>query len=101
MVQSLDSGNFYATVKKCSVSSTFSEEQAAQFIGKQLPGTINRMDCDPYDFTIPETGEVIELSHRWVYSPEESTPDLTRAAEATIIESPLAAFSNNGVAAMA
>jgi hypothetical protein len=30
-------------------------------IGQRLPGEIVRTVCDPYDFTNPRTGEVMQL----------------------------------------
>lgn len=71
MVQSSETGRFYATCKRCSVTSTFSEEEAKTLIGKELPGNIRRVASESYDFTVPETGEVITLAHRWEYLPEE------------------------------
>jgi hypothetical protein len=72
LIQSRETGRFYATMKKCTISTTFSEQVAASQIGKQLPGKVIKEDCDPYEFTIPKTGEVIELSHRWTYVPDDS-----------------------------
>lgn len=71
LVQSQTTGNFYATAKKCSISSTFNEQVAASLIGKQLPGRIVKQECETYEFVNPETAEVTELSHRWVYDSEE------------------------------
>ena len=73
LVQSKNTGNFYATVNQCSIPSTFDEATAKAFIGEKLPGSIQRMSCDAYEWTNKETGEVIELSHRWVYVPEGAT----------------------------
>jgi hypothetical protein len=73
LVKSSKSGNCYATVKSCSVPSTFDEETAKSFIGEKLPGSVQRMNCEPYEWTNKETGEVMELSHRWVYVPEGET----------------------------
>ena len=70
MVQSQETGRFYATVRKCSVSSTFDEAVAKSLVGTQLPGKIVRVECDPYEYTIESTGEVITLAHRWGYVPE-------------------------------
>ena len=70
LVQSKKSGNYYATVKQCSIPSTFDEETAKSFIGERLPGSVQRMSCEAYEWTNKDTGEVIELSHRWVYVPE-------------------------------
>ncbi|MGN6293486.1 MAG: hypothetical protein ACTHMV_12150 [Chitinophagaceae bacterium] len=71
MIQSTETGNFYATAKRCTISSTFSEEVAKNLLGKQLPGRIERIQTEPYDYTIKATGEVITLVHRYVYYPEE------------------------------
>ncbi|MBK6352755.1 MAG: hypothetical protein IPF46_04985 [Saprospiraceae bacterium] len=38
MVRSQETGNFYATAKKCTITSTFSKQFAAEIVGKQLPG---------------------------------------------------------------
>ena len=71
LIQSLNTGRFYATIRRCFISSTFDEETAKSLIGKQFKGKIARVEADPYDFTVPETGEVIQLAHRWDYIPEE------------------------------
>ncbi len=70
MVQSLETGAFYATARKASVTSTFSEEIAKGLIGTKMPGIIKRVESDPYDYTVAETGEVIKLAHRYEYQPE-------------------------------
>lgn len=69
MVQSRESGRFYATAKKCSISCTFNDVICASLIGKTLPGHIEKMECEPYEYTIPESGEVIMLSHTYYYDP--------------------------------
>ena len=84
LIQSQKSGHFYATAKKCTISSTFSEQMAAAQVGKQLPGRIIREECDPYDFVIPETGELVTLGHRWTYVPD--SPETVMAVK----------FSKNG-----
>jgi hypothetical protein len=80
MVQSMETGRFYATARKCSVTSTFDETTAKGLIGKQIPGSIKRVETDTYEYTVPETGEMILLAHRWEYVPEEmpSPSKLTR-----------------------
>ena len=72
MKQSQETGKFYATAKKCSITSTFDEQTAKNLIGTMMPGTIKRVESDPYDFTIQETGEVIKLAHSYEYAPETS-----------------------------
>ena len=75
LIRSKSSGNFYATVKQVSIPSTFDEKTARNFIGEELPGSVQRMNCEPYEWTNKETGEVLELRHRWVYVPEGETID--------------------------
>ena len=69
------SGRYYATAKQASITSTFDEATCKALVGKQLPGKIARIQCDPYDYTIKETGEVITLSTRWTYNPNEAALD--------------------------
>lgn len=73
LIQSTQTGRFYATARRCSISSTFTEEEAKTLIGKQFPGKIVRENVEEYDYTIKETGEVIKLCHSYVYNPEEAS----------------------------
>jgi len=73
LVQSKQTNNFYATVKRCSIPSTFDEETAKGMIGEKIPGSVQRKPCDPYDFVIKDTGEVLHLDYRWAYVPEGAT----------------------------
>ena len=72
MVQSQSSGRFYATARRCSVPSSFDEQTAHMMIGRTMPGTIERVQCAAYDFTVPETGEVIKLAHTYQYVPPKT-----------------------------
>lgn len=71
IIQSASSGRFYATAKRCSIASSFSEDVAKTLVGKQLPGRVDRVETDAYDYTIQNTGEVISLAHTYVYNPQE------------------------------
>jgi hypothetical protein len=71
MVRSKETGKFYATARTASIPSTFNEEQCMAVLGTKLPGKIERVACEPYEYTIAETGEVISLDHSFVYNPEE------------------------------
>ena len=73
IVTSQETGRAYATARKALVSSTFSEAVCQTLIGKQLPGSIEKVKCDPYEYTVPETGEVVELSHTYEYFKEGVT----------------------------
>ncbi len=69
LLQSKATGRYYASTRKATISSTFTEQQAKALIGRELPGRIERVSCEPYEYTIQETGEVIQLAHRYEYTP--------------------------------
>lgn len=70
MIQSKQTGRFYATVRKCSIPSSLDEVTARLMIGRNLPGSILKKECDPYSYTMAETGEVVTITHRYDYFPE-------------------------------
>lgn len=82
MVRSAETGQFYATVKRCSVPSTLDEATCTQMIGTQLDGSIQKLSCEPYEYVVADTGEVIELAHRWTYVPSEVKQD--RLSQVTV-----------------
>jgi hypothetical protein len=99
MVMSQNTGNYYATAKKTSMTSTFDEETCKALIGSKLPGSITRVESEPYEYVVKETGEVILLSHSYVYNPKEKVVAST-SKEDTAIQDLLGsehAFSENGV----
>ena len=71
MVLSKTTGMYYATSKKATITSTFDEEICKSLIGSEFPGSIVKEECEPYEYTIQDTGEIITLSHRYVYKAEE------------------------------
>lgn len=72
LVQSQNTGRFYATARRCFIYSTFDEATAKLMVGRQIPGSIVRVPCEPYDYTVPETAEVIKLAYKYDYTPEEA-----------------------------
>ncbi|WP_179009618.1 hypothetical protein [Winogradskyella forsetii] len=72
LVKSKETGNFYATIRKTSIPSTFDEATCKALVGSEVPGEIVKKPCKPYSYTIKETGEIVELSHRYEYVPEEA-----------------------------
>ena len=60
-------GNLYMTARKMSIPSTFDEQGCKLLLGKELPGEIKKVECEPYDYTNKNTGEIIELSHTYEY----------------------------------
>lgn len=71
MVLSEGTGQYYATAKQASITSTFDEKTCQSLVGSKLPGRITRITTEPFDYTVKETGEIIKLNHRWVYNPNE------------------------------
>ncbi len=72
LIQSSTTGKFYATVRKCNIPSTFSEDVAKTILGSQLKGNIVRVPVEPYEFVNKQTGEVMMLQHSYAYQPEGS-----------------------------
>tara|TARA_R110002051_G_C8766033_1_gene502623 strand:+ start:8552 stop:8896 length:345 start_codon:yes stop_codon:yes gene_type:complete len=66
-VKSNKTGRMYFTSKTATVPSTFDESTCQSIVGAQFPGRIVKVESEPYEFTIKETGEVVNLSHRWEY----------------------------------
>jgi hypothetical protein len=67
---------FYVTARKASISSTFDELTCQALIGTELPGKVEKVNCEPYEYTIKDTGEVIVLTHRFDYVEEEKLATL-------------------------
>lgn len=67
-------GNQYITIRKASLPTTFDEFTCKSLVGVELPGSIQRVDCEPYEYTVPNTGEMIMLTHRYEYVQEEVQP---------------------------
>ena len=64
-------GNLYMTARKTSIPSTFDEETCKMIIGQQLPGAIEKVNCEPYNYTNNQTGEILLLTHRFEYVAEK------------------------------
>ena len=64
MIKSAKTGLYYASAKRATVSSTFDEATCHALIGTQMPGGIHKVACDPYEYTVRESGEIITLNHR-------------------------------------
>lgn len=96
LVQSQQTQQFYATAKKAYIPSTFDRLTCQALIGTQMEGAIEKVDCEPYEYRVQETGEIIVLNHRYQYVQKETikpvvenfTPDVNT-------------FSRNGKAEMA
>ena len=69
-------GNNYMTAKRLSIPSTFDEQACKLIVGKELPGQIIKIECDPYDYINKQTGEMITLHHSYEYVDEEEIQDI-------------------------
>jgi len=98
MVKSKETGNFYVTAKKAFIPSTFDENVCASLVGTQLPGGIVKEVCEPFNYTVKETGEEISLNHRWVYkSEDELKPKQTAVQYEQNVIANSDVFSKNGI----
>ncbi|WP_026711782.1 hypothetical protein [Flavobacterium filum] len=71
MVKSQTSNQFYATAKKAFISSTFDEQTCKALIGTEMPGNVVKQECEPYEYVNKDSGEVMMLSYRYVYTQDE------------------------------
>ena len=68
MVKSQQTNKFYVTARKATISSTFDELTCKALLGTELPGKVVKVSCEPYEYTIKDTGETITLSHTYEYN---------------------------------
>lgn len=66
-------GKLYLTMPKAYVSTTFDKKTCKSLVGTQLPGTVKKVDVEPYKFKLIDSDEEIELSHSWEYVNEAVT----------------------------
>ena len=101
VVKSQETGKLYMTARKASMSCTFDELTCQSLIGTELPGSVKKVDCEAYEYTIKDTGEVITLSYRFEYVEQEAAIQTPEKSKTTIEEfmskAPIGnSFSTNG-----
>lgn len=95
LVLSQTTGQYYATAKKANITTTFDEQTCKALIGTEMKGNVTRVASEPYEYTIKETGEIIILNHKYVYTPEKETQSHEdRAIQKLLAEEN--GFSKNG-----
>ena len=72
MVQSSNTGKFYACVRKCNIPATFDEITAKSVVNTKIEGEIVRIPCEAYSYTIKATNEEVILMHTYGYQPTPS-----------------------------
>ncbi|WP_321347094.1 hypothetical protein [uncultured Draconibacterium sp.] len=68
-------GNVYVAARKASVPSTLEWDTAKMMIGKELPGTIEKKECTPFE-TVNNDGEIVHANERWTYVPEQQRTEV-------------------------
>ena len=76
LIKSSKTGSFYATAFKSSITSTFNEDVCKSLIGTKLPGTVQKIDCESYEYAIPSTGEIVMLTHKYLFNPSPNSPSM-------------------------
>jgi hypothetical protein len=69
-VKSKETERTYFTARTVNVPCTFNESTCKAMIGTDFPGSIQKVEVEPYDYAIPNTGELITLSHSFQYVSE-------------------------------
>jgi len=72
-VKSKETQRTYFTARTARVACTFNETMCQSLIGTDLPGSIQRVEVESYEFAIPDTGELVTLSHRNEYVGEDES----------------------------
>ena len=70
-VKSKETGRTYLTARKVNVSCTFDEKTCESLVDSEFPGSIQKVEVEPYEYAIPNTGELITLTHSYQYVSEE------------------------------
>ena len=68
-VLSHQTGRYYLTMRTTAIPTTFDARACEQLVGTELRGSIIKVEAEPYEYKVPETGEVITLRHTWRYDP--------------------------------
>lgn len=66
-VKSQDTGRTYLTARQAKVACTFDENTCESLIGTTLDGKIKKVQVEPYEYMIPDTGELVTLEHRYEF----------------------------------
>ncbi len=71
-IKSEITGKIYFSAKTVTVPATFDEETCKELIGTEFAGSIQKEDCEPYNFEVEQTGDIITISTRNVYEDNNS-----------------------------
>ena len=71
---SKSSGRPYISAKKTTIPCALEENQAQALIGKELPGSIERVSCTPFQLTLAN-GKKLKINSAFQYMPPEMVKD--------------------------
>jgi len=66
-VKSQETGRTYLTARQAKVACTFDGNTCESLIGTTLDGKIKKVQVEPYEYMIPDTGELVTLEHRYEF----------------------------------
>ena len=75
---SKSSGRPYITSRRTSIPCALEENQAQALIGKELPGTIERVSCAPFQLTLA-SGKKVKISSAFQYMPPDQASEKEEA----------------------
>lgn len=73
VVVSKETGRPYLTARTTTIPCTFDEVLGKSLIGHTLPGDIEKIAVEPYEFKVPGTNKKLKLNHSYRYSTEPVT----------------------------
>lgn len=85
LIKSSTTGNFYLTVNKTRVTTALPVEVCKTLVGQKLPGTVEKIQVEPYESINKETGEVKVLHHVFVYTPDEQSTQKVQLGDLPMI----------------
>jgi hypothetical protein len=68
---SKSSGRPYISARKTTIPCALEENQAQALIGKELPGSIERVSCTPFEVKLA-TGKKVKISTAYQFLPSEA-----------------------------
>ena len=72
---SKSSGRPYISAKKTTIPCALEQNQAQALIGKELPGTIERVACTPFEVKLA-TGKKVKITTAFQYMPPEQVNEI-------------------------
>jgi hypothetical protein len=72
-VKNQETGRTYLTARTARVSCTFDELTCEALKGTQIPGSVKKVISAPYEYAVPNSGEIITLTHRFEFISEEES----------------------------